>query len=112
MRVDSRSSILWPIVSVYYALHGGVKWSGSAGWALPTVAGPGLVGRAHSTSLLQATLKNSVGEEAERIGGEERPGVVLLEVEPPDAVVPAEGDGPPIERDLGVGVERPDVRPG
>ena len=38
-----------------------------------------------------------VSEEAERIRGEEGTGVVLLEVEPPDAVVPAKGYRTPVE---------------
>jgi hypothetical protein len=33
--------------------------------------------------------------------GEERAGVVLLEVEPPDPVVPPQGHGPPVQGDLG-----------
>ena len=75
------------------------NWSARPSWCFPalwgSVASPG-----------------SISEEAERVGGEERPGVVLLEVEPPDSVVPAEGNGPPVLRNFGIGVERANVRPG
>ena len=54
----------------------------------------------------------SVGKQTERIRGKERTGIVLLEIKPPDAVVPPESDGPPVLRNFRIGVERPDVRPG
>ena len=56
--------------------------------------------------------QRSVGKQPERVRREERPGVVLLEVEPPDAVVPSESNGPPVQRNFRIRVERSDVRPG
>src|SRR5437870_4746982 len=60
----------------------------------------------HPTSMVPVPGDSvSVGEQAEGVRGEERAGVVLAEVEPPEAVIPAEGHGAPVERHLGVGVE-------
>src|ERR1700733_2127826 len=50
--------------------------------------------------------------DAERVRGEERPGVVLLEVEPPDAVAPAKRAPPPVEGNFGIGAGRANIRPG
>src|SRR5262249_11783892 len=75
----------------------------------------GLVGeRTTPSSMLVAPGKGTdwlIGEDAERVGGKERSRVVPLEVEPPDAIVPAERHGAPVEWDFGVGIERTDVRP-
>src|SRR5262249_28457518 len=54
----------------------------------------------------------SVGEQSEQVRRDERTRVVLLEVEPPDAVAQTQGHGPPIEGHFRVGVEWADVRPG
>src|SRR5208283_272758 len=70
-----------------------------------------MVGSAASIDASRTT-DGSVGGDSERIGNEERPGIVLLEVEPPDAVIPPKCHGSPVERHLGIGVEGSDIRPG
>src|SRR5208337_2248142 len=74
------------------------------------VRGIPMVGSAASIDASRTT-DGSVGGDSERIGNEERPGIVLLEVEPPDAVIPPECHGSPVERHLGIGVEGSDIRP-
>src|SRR5262249_51699224 len=51
------------------------------------------------------------GEDAKWVGREEWPRVVPLEVKPPQPIVPAEGHRTPVERDLRIRIEWPDVRP-